>query len=165
MAGTVRAKSGNPVCRRTRLPTGPECGCSAVRLCNEFRQVTLAVMPLSPPHRQVTWQLQKRACSRGPDLHTSPASFDAPTNLPPMRTLKASTCREIVGPPTRCPRTPGRCPGPWQSRGRRRFGLVFSRASRGGFHQPIVFNFRVCSENSKRCSHVVPGPVSTLFAM
>lgn len=64
---------------------------------------------------------------------------------PTCRPSEASTCREIVGPPTRCPR---RCPGPWQSRGRRRFGLVFVGRV-GADSISFVFIFRVCRRIQK----------------
>lgn len=118
-----------------------QCGLVVQRIPTAHSQQGHATLS---PRRQVTWQLQKRACNRGPDLHES--RLLRCSNHPAAQ-AKASTCREIVGPPTRCPGL-RRCPGPWQSRGKRRFGLVLVGRV-GADSISFVFIFRVCRRIQK----------------
>lgn len=109
----TRVKSGIPCAAALYSPPAPmcteqlwlQCGLVMQRIQTAHSHQRHATLS---PHRQVTWQLQKRACSRGPDLHQVPL----PSMLqPPCRPSEASTCREIVGPPTRFPGLQGGVPG------------------------------------------------------
>lgn len=147
----------NPECRCTLLPTGSNVhgtALAAVRpgggtesdsslsptSCHSFSSSSsdLATAEAS---------LQQRSRSS-----PSPASFGAPTTLPPKRSLHLPRDR---GSTHTLSRTPGRCPGPWQSRGRRRFGLVLVGRV-GADSISFMFIFRVCRRIQKG-SHVVPG--------
>lgn len=110
-------------------PGGPDCGRNSSG-CATNSDSSLSPASCHSPHRQVTWQLQKRACSRGPDLHKVPLPF---VLQPPCRPSEASTCREIVGPPTRCPRLQA-VSRALAIAGETEIWPRVCRASRGGFH-------------------------------
>lgn len=156
----TRVKSGILSAAALYSPRAPTCTeqlwlrCGLVVERNQTAHSHQRHATLSP-HRQVTWQLQKRACSRGPDLHQVPL----PSVLqPPCRPSEASTCREIVGPPTRCPGLQGGVPGLGNRGGDG--DLASCLVGRVGADSiSFVFIFRV-HRRIQKGSHVVPGRVS-----
>lgn len=151
-------KIWNPLCRCTLLPTGSNVhGTALVAVRPGY--ATDSDSSLSPTSchsfsssssdlatAEASLQQRSRSSPR-------PASFDAPTTLPPKRSLHLPRDR---GSTHTLSRTPGRCPGPWQSRGRRRFGLVLVGRV-GADSISFVFIFRV-HRRIQKGSHVVPGP-------
>lgn len=89
-----------PECGRSR-PDSTQCGLVVQRIqtARPQRHAT------SSPHRQVTWQLQKRACSSGPDLHKS--RFLRCSNHPAAQAKPPLAARSRVHPHA----VPGGVPG------------------------------------------------------